>query len=329
MKTFKINKPKTQSFNPKNIKSLTDFSSSVEPNKVNGKTLKTIPLDQIDAKPQVRTVMENIGELAESMKSGQLLPISVAKSENGNYVILQGERRWLAAKQAGLSEIEAIVVEAPKNEADRIFGQLTENIQRENMKLCDLVSSISDLVQLGHNQTEIAKRLGKDRTYISRIASLASAHPLVKQFINDSFINDPQTAQIVNSIFEKSANAERLLASCRDEDGCISRPAAQRLLNSLNASKESHEKKQKVKSYEDRLKKKEIPNGIRRVPSAAPVNIAVSFLSESGHLINGHLLPRLIAKNPNEVCVLCEKDHKVVSVPADKIILQSISELQK
>ena len=99
MKTFKINKPKTQSFNPKNIKSLTDFSSSVEPNKVNGKTLKTIPLDQIDAKPQVRTVMENIGELAESMKSGQLLPISVAKSENGNYVILQGERRCLAANQ--------------------------------------------------------------------------------------------------------------------------------------------------------------------------------------------------------------------------------------
>ena len=93
MKTFKVTKTKTQTFN--------------------GKVLTKLPVESIEAKPQVRTVIENIDELAESMKSGQLIPITVIKGENNKYVVLQGERRWLAAKKAGLETVEAIVVDAP------------------------------------------------------------------------------------------------------------------------------------------------------------------------------------------------------------------------
>ena len=129
MKTFKVTKAKTQTFKPTNIKSLTEF---------NGKVLTKLPVESIEVRPQVRTVIENIDELAESMKSGQLMPITVIKGENNKYVVLQGERRWLAAKKAGLETVEAIVVDAPVSDSERIFGQLTENIQRDNMKLQDL-----------------------------------------------------------------------------------------------------------------------------------------------------------------------------------------------
>ncbi|MFQ8599132.1 ParB N-terminal domain-containing protein, partial [Parasutterella sp.] len=129
MKTFKVTKAKTQTFKPTNIKSLTEFNGAIAAG-VNGKVLTKLPVESIEVRPQVRTVIENIDELAESMKSGQLMPITVIKGENNKYVVLQGERRWLAAKKAGLETVEAIVVDAPVSDSERIFGQLTENIQR-------------------------------------------------------------------------------------------------------------------------------------------------------------------------------------------------------
>ena len=93
-----------------------------------------------------------------------------------------------------METVEAIVVDAPVSDSERIFGQLTENIQRDNMKLQDLIQSISQLIQNGFNQTEIAARLGKDRTYISRIAALASSKEEVLKLITDCAVNDAQTA---------------------------------------------------------------------------------------------------------------------------------------
>ena len=80
MKTFKVTKTKTQTFKPTNIKSLTEFNGAIAAG-VNGKVLTKLPVESIEAKPQVRTVIENIDELAESMKSGQLIPITVIKGE--------------------------------------------------------------------------------------------------------------------------------------------------------------------------------------------------------------------------------------------------------
>lgn len=325
MKTFKLNKPKTQSFKPQNIKTISDFSGTVAAG-VNGKVLTSLPVEDIEVKPQVRTVIENIDELAESMKSGQLLPITVIKSSGGKYTILQGERRWLAAKKAGLTTIEAIVVDAPASEDERIFGQLTENIQRENMKLGDLITSIAELVKLGHNQTAIAARLGKDRTYISRISALSASHEAVLELIREGAVNDPQTAQILNSICAQSNDVLKDLAQCRSEDGQISRNSAQSILEKLQATKLGGTRK-KVIAFEDRFKRKQIPSGFHKVSASKPLNIQVTYVNEAGERVLGHLLPRLLSENPNEVCVLSADEKKVVTVPIDKISLQTITEL--
>ena len=217
MKTFKVTKTKTQTFKPTNIKSLTEFNGAIAAG-VNGKVLTKLPVESIAAKPQVRTVIENLYELPESMKRGQLTPITVIKGENNKYVVLQGERRWLAAKKAGLETVEAIVVDAPVSDSERIFGQLTENIQRDNMKLQDLIQSISQLIRNGFNQTEIAARLGKDRTYISRIAALASSKEEVLKLIADCAVNDAQTAQILNNICDTRTNMVKELKACKNKD---------------------------------------------------------------------------------------------------------------
>lgn len=78
------------------------------------------------------------------------------------------------------------------------------------MKLQDLIQSISQLIQNGFNQTEIAARLGKDRTYISRIAALASSKKEVLKLIVDCAVNDAQTAQILNNICEKAPTSLKI-----------------------------------------------------------------------------------------------------------------------
>ena len=324
MKTFKVTKTKTQTFKPTNIKSLTEFNGAIAAG-VNGKVLTKLPVESIEAKPQVRTVIENIDELAESMKSGQLIPITVIKGENNKYVVLQGERRWLAAKKAGLDTVEAIVVDAPVSDSERIFGQLTENIQRDNMKLQDLIQSISQLIRNGFNQTEIAARLGKDRTYISRIAALASSKEEVLKLIADCAVNDAQTAQILNNICEKSTNIAKDLEACKDKDGLISRGSAQAVLDRLQ--KIVPQKPKKVVAFEDRLKKKDFPKGYRRVPAGKALGIQVEFLDETGEKVSGNLLPRLLSDRHDEVCVLREDNKTVIAVSVDKIKIKMIDEL--
>ena len=193
------------------------------------------------------------------------------------------------------------------------------------MKLQDLIQSISQLIQNGFNQTEIAARLGKDRTYISRIAALASSKEEVLKLIVDCAVNDAQTAQILNNICEKSTNIAKDLEACKDKDGLISRGSAQAVLDRLQ--KIVPQKPKKVVAFEDRLKKKDFPRGYRRVPAGKALGIQVEFLDEAGEKVSGNLLPRLLSDRHDEVCVLREDNKTVVAVPVDKIRIRMIDEL--
>lgn len=323
MKTIKI-KPKVKSFNPaSNLKDLSEFTDSINET-VAGKTLKKLPVNKVHSRPQVRTVFENIDELAKSMAEGQLSPICVARDGEDSYVILQGERRWLAAKKAGLKEIEAIVTDLPKDDSERIFGQLTENIQRDNMKLCDLIDSIGSLIKQGFNQTEIARKLGKDRTYISRLAGLVKSTPLILQLIKDNSVSDPQTAQILNTILAKCPDAESKILALKDSLGLITRQAAQSLLSKIeNQLNQKTEIPQKAKFFEDSIKKKDIPKGFTKFPASQPVQIQVHYLAEDGKIHSGFLLPRLVATDPAFVCILTNTLN-VISVPASCVQLTGL-----
>ena len=141
--------------------------------------------------------------------------------------------------------------------------------------------------------------MGKDRTYISRIAALASSKKEVLKLIVDCAVNDAQTAQILNNICEKSTNIAKDLEACKDKDGLISRGSAQAVLDRL----------QKI------------------VPQKPKKVVAVEFLDEAGEKVSGNLLPRLLSDRHDEVCVLREDNKTVVAVPVDKIRIRMIDEL--
>ena len=137
-------------------------------------------IDPDSAQPRKNFDDEALEELADSIKShGVLQPLIVQKKEEDRYQIIAGERRWRAAKKAGLTEIPALVKEYAPEEMLEI--SLIENIQRENLNPVEEAKAYRRLVEeYSLKQEEIAKRVGKNRSTITNSLRLLGLNDLNK-----------------------------------------------------------------------------------------------------------------------------------------------------
>lgn len=193
-----------------------------------------IPIDDISSRQQIRSVFADLEGLAESLREeGQISPINVSRSttDPNKYVIEQGERRWRAAKLAGLKTIKAIVIDAPKTDVDRTVQQLTENLQRDNMRPHEIADSFRKLNESGLTNAEIGRRLGWSRQRVQVYAGLINMHPRAEALAKEGQITDATTLQLVSRIYkaigEEAADAK--LNEYRDEAGNITLPRRQAL----------------------------------------------------------------------------------------------------
>lgn len=144
-----------------------------------------LPIDSIEPNPdQPREVFhpERLEELAASIRvHGVIQPLLVRKSGKG-YQIIAGERRWRAAKLAGLSELPIIIQEVA--ERDVLEIALIENIQREDLNPMEAAHAFDRLSrEFGLSQEEIGRRTGKDRATISNLLRLLRLPQPVQQFV--------------------------------------------------------------------------------------------------------------------------------------------------
>lgn len=134
-----------------------------------------VPINKIVAVGQVREQFdeESIAGLAATLKTqGQLQPIRVRKVGE-KYVITDGERRYRAAKVAGLSELDAIIEERDLTSGEVIERSLIANCQREDLAPLEKASGIASLMkETGWNASEVANRLGMTNATVSRLLSL-------------------------------------------------------------------------------------------------------------------------------------------------------------
>lgn len=155
---------------------LVERGESPGPSKTrNMSNARLIPLDDIIPDPnQPRTNFdqEKLDELAESIKcKGIIEPINVRFIEEQSiYQIVTGERRYKAAKIAGLTEIPCILKSLDDREA--LILQIIENLHRENLTPVEEANSIKRLLETGLTQTEISKQTGKSQPYISQTQKL-------------------------------------------------------------------------------------------------------------------------------------------------------------
>jgi len=136
--------------------------------------LVEVPIDQIEVNPnQPRKVFDftALDELSASIKSSGVIQPIIVRRFGGTYQLIAGERRWRAARQAGLDRIPAIVREA--TDAQSIELALVENLLREDLNPIEAAQAYQKLLaEFGWTQEELAQRIGKDRTSIANCLRL-------------------------------------------------------------------------------------------------------------------------------------------------------------
>ncbi|MCQ2512128.1 MAG: ParB/RepB/Spo0J family partition protein [Lachnospiraceae bacterium] len=144
--------------------------------------LKTSMLEPNKDQPRKTFDDERIAELAESIKQyGIIQPIIVSKKDD-YYQIIAGERRWRAAKKAGLKEVPVVIKEYTDKEIAEI--SLIENIQREDLNPIEEAQSYKQLIEdYNLTQEELAQRVSKSRTVITNAMRLLKLHPEVQQML--------------------------------------------------------------------------------------------------------------------------------------------------
>ena len=149
-----------------------------------------VPLDSVVPNPhQPRRKMDEAGvaELAASLKAAGLIQPIVVRKVGDQYQLIAGERRWRAARLAGLTVIPALLREVDSFTQAQMA--LVENIQRENLNPIDRAQAYRTLMnQLGLTQAELAGRLGEDRSSIANHLRLLDLAEPIQAMVSDGRI---------------------------------------------------------------------------------------------------------------------------------------------
>lgn len=181
-----------------------DFYSLLEDNMVEDKkdSLATIRISDIEPRadqPRKDFDEESLQLLADSIAiHGVLQPIIVRESLHlpGTYEIIAGERRWRAAKMAGLSEIPAVTVDGDDLKIAQI--SIVENIQRENLNPVEEAFAYSALIdKFGLTQEQLSREVGKSRSAIANLLRLLDLPDDVLELLRDGKITNGHARAIL------------------------------------------------------------------------------------------------------------------------------------
>ncbi|MFL0248545.1 ParB/RepB/Spo0J family partition protein [Candidatus Clostridium stratigraminis] len=151
-----------------------------------------IPINMIkpnEKQPRKNFDAEKIEQLAESIREHGIVQPVVLKKEENAYIIIAGERRWRAAKAAGVREIPAVVMDITDKEILEI--SLIENIQREDLNPIEEAVAYKRLIdEFSLTQEELSKRVGKSRTAVTNCLRLMNLDPRVQEYLIEGILSE-------------------------------------------------------------------------------------------------------------------------------------------
>lgn len=221
-------------------------------------TVNTLKLSQIEPNAnQPRKVFDNekLQLLANSIaEHGIVQPITVRKNDNGFYTIIAGERRWRAARIAGLSDVPVVI----KDYDDKTVAEvsLIENLQREDLNPIEEAMGYSRLIEeFEMTQEEVSKKVGKSRSAVTNSLRLLNLAPNVRKLLEQ---------------LEISAGHARALLAVEDKD--LQEKIAYRIIekdlsvrqieNYVNTYKKQAVKEKEEKPVKFNIAKTEIENAL-------------------------------------------------------------------
>ena len=173
----------------------------------------SLPISQVESysgQPRKHFDEESLQELADSItEHGIIQPLTVRKLSSGYYQIIAGERRWRAARLAGLQEVPVIVMEADDRKAAELA--MIENLQREDLNPMEEAAGFQSLIETYHmTQEEAAQRVGKSRSAVTNALRLLGLSPSVRKLVEENNLTAGHARALVPlspSLQESAANA--------------------------------------------------------------------------------------------------------------------------
>jgi|TARA_B100001094_G_C18166804_1_gene792615 ParB family chromosome partitioning protein len=169
------------------------LSSLIGETKIENKNNKLSLSEIIPNKYQPRKIFdeENLDDLTKSIKErGVIQPIivRVSNDKNSKYEIIAGERRWLAARKAGLHDIPAVVIDA--DDLKSLEFAIVENVQRNDLNPLEEALGYKRLIdEFSYDQEKVSKFIGKSRSYITNALRLLNLPKEVIKFVEDRKIS--------------------------------------------------------------------------------------------------------------------------------------------
>lgn len=176
-----------------------------------------------------------LDELAASLRErGIIQPIVVRQTRGatGDYEIIAGERRWRAAQRAGLHEVPVVVIEATDAEALQLA--IIENVQRADLNALEEAQGYRALIdEFGNSQEDIAKIVGKSRSYVANTLRLLKLSDTVKAYIHSGklsagharmLVGEPNADELAEEIIARELNVRQVEAMARERAAKSNRP---------------------------------------------------------------------------------------------------------
>ncbi|MFI5130722.1 MAG: ParB/RepB/Spo0J family partition protein [Chitinophagales bacterium] len=202
-----------------------------------------IPIEDIETNPkQPRRDFDEqtLRELAESIKLHDIIqPVTVSKLPTGKYRLITGERRWRAAKMAGIKDIPAYVRQA--NDSQLLELALLENLQREDLNAIEISLSYKRMMEeLNYTQEQVAERMGKDRSTVANFIRLLKLPPDIQLAVRSGELSMGHARALINvdtidrqlyifkQIKEKNLSVrqtEALVRNLYKETGAVKKPS--------------------------------------------------------------------------------------------------------
>lgn len=160
-----------------------------------------IPIEQIETNPrQPRYDFDEqlLNELANSIKLHDIIqPVTVSKLPSGNYRLVSGERRYRAAKIAGLKDLPAYIRQTDDDQLLELA--LLENLQREDLNAIEIALSYKRMMdELSYTQEQVAERMGKERSTVANYVRLLKLPPDIQVAVRNGNLSMGHARALIN-----------------------------------------------------------------------------------------------------------------------------------
>ena len=203
-------------------------------------TISVLPLRKIEPNPlQPRKDFdpEALQALADSITAhGVIQPLTVREAADGYYQIIAGERRWRAARLAGLDEIPVHIIEADDREVMELA--LIENLQREDLNPIEEAQGFRTLMEeYGLTQEQAAQRVGKSRPAVANSLRLLSLDSELTELVRDGVLspgharallglkNEKQRRQAAQRVIALQLSVRQTETLCKNMEKPVEKPA--------------------------------------------------------------------------------------------------------